>query len=411
MAHQVIDDFKSRRDIAFHDSHLNSRAWTVTLAPEPEDLIWRNLHHGSTAQFFRTLFVLAIVFGIAFFWMGPVTFLANTNNLVQMRGIGPVFRRLFSILPIQGLVTAYLPTLFILLFEAILPDLLRFFSRTEGHHTTSEVEQSLVRKLFWFFLLNNLILPVVLLSSWAALLRFLSATSGNFAESLGFIFLTAFSAFFVCFLLQEAVLVNLWRLSRISAWFTYRGKRLAAVTEEETREARHIEEFDYVVAYAELFSVLCMVVFFGVMVPIILPAGILYYGIRLLVDSHNILRVHPRRSQASLGYLHVIPTFCWVSVLLSNFAMVGLFSVYGSQHVLGAASFLFFLWLIAFLFFKRTGRIVPRVSDDTPREEDPLLEEDLPSDVRGALEQAFEHPLLASRCPPSVPRTTAGVAM
>lgn len=115
-------------------------------------------------------------------------------------------------------------------------------------------------------------------------------------------FLQSSGAFFVNYVLQRALLttmVDLWRLAELAyAWWL----RSRAVTARERLSAAAAWDFEFGQQYAMQLSVLLLALTFCTMVPILVPATLLYFLIKHLVDKYNLLFICPRTG-VSRGYI------------------------------------------------------------------------------------------------------------
>lgn len=146
---------------------------TVRLAPQPTDLVWKNLALSKKARsrnnFINNLWVACLTI----IWVGPnimiAVFLSNLNNI---GGLWPAFQRNLEAHQkpwalVQGVGAPLLTTLFYL----YLPAIFRRLCIKGGDLTKTSRERHVMHKLYSFFVFNNLIV----FSLFSALFTFIAA--------------------------------------------------------------------------------------------------------------------------------------------------------------------------------------------------------------------------------------------
>lgn len=111
-------------------------------------------------------------------------------------------------------------------------------------------------------------------------------------------------------------------------------------------------DLGYSVAYS--VAMFAMVLIFSTSVPLILPFGTLFFGIKYLVDKYNLVYVYPMEFDyhGSIARKSII-TYLVFAIFLYQLVMSSFFLVAGSLHqamwltmlCLSIVSFMFFLYL------------------------------------------------------------------
>ena len=71
--------------------------WRVTQAPEPEEVVWHNLHIPASSRAVRRLLAGVITFLLVVFYMVPIAFVASLTTLENLEKLLPFIRSFFNI--------------------------------------------------------------------------------------------------------------------------------------------------------------------------------------------------------------------------------------------------------------------------------------------------------------------------
>lgn len=143
---------------------LHGPFWQASAAPEPRDLIWRNVFKPVSQTRFRTMVSQGLlVFGILW-WAVPVAFVQTFANASSLQQQVPWLVDFLMRSPtVYAFVTAYLPAMALIGLQALLPIAFEILARKyEGHKTKSEVQIRILNRCFAYQLAS---LYVTVLSS------------------------------------------------------------------------------------------------------------------------------------------------------------------------------------------------------------------------------------------------------
>ena len=90
----------------------------------------------------------------------PVAFLGSLDSLSTIPGIGDGVKYFSeNVSPtVRGILQAYLPVIVLVLFNLILPWLIRLFARKSGTMTDSDTDEAMMTMLFVFFFMTQVVL-------------------------------------------------------------------------------------------------------------------------------------------------------------------------------------------------------------------------------------------------------------
>eukprot|EP01116_Phalansterium_solitarium_P023145 TRINITY_DN7962_c0_g1_i1.p2 TRINITY_DN7962_c0_g1~~TRINITY_DN7962_c0_g1_i1.p2 ORF type:complete len:765 (+),score=285.93 TRINITY_DN7962_c0_g1_i1:139-2433(+) len=305
---------------------LHSDKWKVKHAPHPEEIYFHNLGFNPVIYVLRFLLINSIVVVVMFFFTSPLSVVAVVNTLAQqdlLHMLAEQLVRSFSFLPGDAvIVEGYLSQLVLLLMTLIIPEILIFTTSLERHTTKSKENRSVARKVFLFLLFNMLILPSLVLTSLDAVVKL--SSEGSFEEVLekmGGVFPNAL--FFLNFLMTTALIGAAFKFLQlpwsIIAWV----KQKRAVTVREHRAAANFlknRPFEFGYEYSYGMVVFAITIFFGTIVPMIYPFGLLYFLIKHFADKHNLVYVHGQERFNDGRTLKTILGFAVVCLLLYQLA-------------------------------------------------------------------------------------------
>ncbi|KAK2563346.1 CSC1-like protein ERD4 [Acropora cervicornis] len=126
---------------------------TIDVMPAPEfvSVLWKNLSIGLFERKVRTVLVYGLVFLLVFFWTVPVAFVSTLVSLQNLTKVAPFLKPVLELSAfVKGAIEGFMSSLALMIFFAILPLILQLFSKLEGIPSQSEVDRSVLGKLFIF---------------------------------------------------------------------------------------------------------------------------------------------------------------------------------------------------------------------------------------------------------------------
>jgi H+/gluconate symporter-like permease len=128
--------------------------WTTMVAPEPHQVVWKNL----TIHFYQRMIlqnvVYVIVFLIVVFYMIHITLISTFTTLDKMRKYFPFLKSIEDKKTIKRILEAYLPQFDLILFLYFLPTILMILSKAEGIPSESHAVRASSGKYFYFIVFN-----------------------------------------------------------------------------------------------------------------------------------------------------------------------------------------------------------------------------------------------------------------
>lgn len=128
--------------------------WTVIEAPEPRELIWKNLNIKLFSRIIRQYVIYFIVALTILFYMVPITFVSAITTLRNLQKILPFIKPVVEITAVRTILESFLPQIALIVFLAMLPKLLLFLSKAEGIPSQSHAVRAASGKYFYFSVFN-----------------------------------------------------------------------------------------------------------------------------------------------------------------------------------------------------------------------------------------------------------------
>jgi calcium permeable stress-gated cation channel len=304
------DQIAQAHTVAFASRRKRPQGAKLELAPAPTDLIWKNMAVGRASRKSRR-FMNGIWIAVLTIVWTPLNaaiaiFLSNLGNL---GAVWPSFKTSLESNPVSwGIVQAILaPTLTSLVYM-VLPVIFRRLQVKAGDITKTEREQHVVRNLYTFFILNNLVLFSVFSAIWAYVADIIVADNegkstwdailaGKFFQKTTNA-LCEITPFFVTFLLQRNLgaaldLAQLWRV--FLTWFQ---RRFMSPTPRQNIEWTAPVPFEYSSYYNYFLFYATIAISFATLQPIVLLVAALYFTLDAVLKKYLMMYIYVTKNES-----------------------------------------------------------------------------------------------------------------
>ncbi|KAG6529629.1 hypothetical protein ZIOFF_011841 [Zingiber officinale] len=265
--------------------------WTVIEAPEPRQLIWTNLPKKFYERRIRSLGVYGIVFLTVCFYMIPIAFVSGFTTVQNLKKYLPFTKKIVDQPEIRTVLEAYLPQIALIVFMALLPSFLMFLSKAEGIPSESHVVRATSGKYF-YFIVFNVFLGVTIGGALIDSLKTLVNHPGDITSLLGES-LPKSATFFLTYVALKFFVGYGLELSRVVPLIIFHlKKRYLCKTEAEVKEAWAPCDFGYATRIPNDMLIVTIVLCYSVIAPIIIPFGVVYFGLGWLIARNQALKVY-----------------------------------------------------------------------------------------------------------------------
>uniref|UniRef100_A0A665VPE3 Transmembrane protein 63Ba n=1 Tax=Echeneis naucrates TaxID=173247 RepID=A0A665VPE3_ECHNA len=261
---------------------LHTHNWTVSYAPDPQNVYWEHLSVGGFSWWIRCFIINCVLFILLFFLTTPAIIISTMDKFNVTKPVEYLN---------NPIITQFFPTLLLWSFSALLPTIVYYSGFFEAHWTRSGENRTTMHKCYTFLIFMVLLLPSLGLSSldvlfrWIFDKRFLADAKVRFEC----VFLPDNGAFFVNYVIASAFIGNAMDLLRIPGLLMYMIRLCLARSAAERRNVKRHQayEFQFGAAYAWMMCVFTVVMTYSITCPIIVPFGLMYMLLKHLADRYN----------------------------------------------------------------------------------------------------------------------------
>ncbi|XP_008784823.2 CSC1-like protein ERD4 [Phoenix dactylifera] len=265
--------------------------WTVMEAPQPSQLLWKNLPKKLYEREVRQSIVYGVVFLIVVFYMIPISFISAITTMENLRKLLPFLKVIVDRTAIKTVLEAYLPQLALIIFLALLPSFLMFLSKAEGIPSESHAVRAASGKYF-YFIIFNVFLGVTIGGALFSSLKTIIDHPKQIVSMLG-TSLPASATFFLTFVALKFFVGYGLELSRLVPLIIFHLKRkFLCKTEAEVKEAWAPGDFGYATRVPNDMLIVTVVLCYSVIAPLIIPFGVVYFALGWLIARNQALKVY-----------------------------------------------------------------------------------------------------------------------
>ncbi|XXG74710.1 hypothetical protein AAC387_Pa07g3362 [Persea americana] len=321
--------FTSKMAAASASQTIHSKmidSWTIMEAPEPCQLIWKNLSIKFWVRQIRERIVYFIVFLTVVFYMIPITFVSALTTLKNLRKLLPFLKVIVDRPALKTVLEAYLPQLALIVFLALLPKLLLFLSTTEGIPSKAHTVRAASGKYF-YFIIFNVFLGVTIGGTLFSSLKTILDKPGKIIPMLGGT-LPGNATFFLTFVALKFFIGYGLELSRLVPLIIYHLKRkYLCKTEFEIKEAWAPGEVGFVTRVPNDMLIITIALCYSVIAPLIIPFGVVYFGLGWLVLRNQALKVYVPTYESNGRMWPHMHARILAALVIYQITMIGYFSV------------------------------------------------------------------------------------
>ncbi|KAM4749020.1 CSC1-like protein 1 [Rhinophrynus dorsalis] len=304
---------------------LNTSIWTVTDSTDPEDIYYENLSKHGVYWWVRCLVINVCLFIFLFFLTTPSMLLVVADKLKITEAVYNLHNSTVSML---------FPTFLLWCMSSLLPTIVYYSTRYEAHWRKSAENWVMMHKVYIYEIFMILILPSLGIPNLDFFFHWLfdKTLEVQGPARLECIFLTDQGAFFVKYIITEALIGNAMQLIRLPGLIVYTFRMLLAKSAEDKRkkQKRHAYEFPYGAMYARMLTIFSIIMAYSLTCPIITPFGLIFMLLKYVVDRHNLYYAYlPTKLDTSIHLAavkkaHTAPILCLMWLFLYSLSREGI---------------------------------------------------------------------------------------
>ena len=351
----TYENIPDAHSVAFVARKGGPEGTVISMAPKPNDLIWKNLtmtkKERSWQNFINNLWVVALTIA----WIAPnvliAVFLSNLNHL---GALWPAFETSLKAHPTpwsiaQGVLAPAITTL----FYYFLPAIFRRLVTKAGDRTKTARERHVMHKLFSFFVFNNLIVFSLFSAAFGFVTAVTNAVNGGEAgwdaivqgKLVAKIVQTMYTItpYWCSWLLQRnlGAAIDLGQLARLT-WGSF-SRRFLSPTPRQLIELTAPQPFEYAAYYNYFLFYTAVALVFGVLQPFTLAITALYFWMDSFSKKYMILYIFITKYESGGMFWRTLFNRILICALLSNVVTGFLVSTQGTWYMLAALAPLPFL--------------------------------------------------------------------
>ncbi|KAG6532793.1 CSC1-like protein RXW8 [Zingiber officinale] len=319
----------------------NPMLWVTDLAPEPNDVYWRNLWIPYRQLWVRRIATLLASIVFMFLFLIPVTFVQGLTQLEQMRHMLSFLKGIPNKAFVIQFVSGYLPSVILQLFLYTVPPTMMLFSTLEGPVSRSVRKKSALCKVLYFTIWNIFFVNVLSgsLITQLSLITRPKDIPAHLAKDV-----PRQATFFMTYVLalgwtslSSEVLQSYSLLYHLTRKYIFRCKDDPSL----------VPSFPYhtEVPKVLLFGLLGFTC--SILAPLILPFLLVYFFLGYLVYRNQILNVYSTSYDSGGRMWPIVHNTTVFSLVLTQIIALGVFGIKASQM---ASAFTIPLLIITLLF-------------------------------------------------------------
>ncbi|KAJ8523815.1 hypothetical protein ON010_g17303 [Phytophthora cinnamomi] len=310
---------------------LGLTRWQLEAAPEPDDIDWQSVSFPFAKRTVVVLLVNVCILVVLLLFTSPIAVTSaisssSSYSTGAAQSLSDLVAQLGDLVEkvsphMAKLLATYIPTLILVMINAVLLNVLQIAGRIQPISTDSAKERLILRTASVYLIFNTIFVPSLAFMSIDAVLLYLE-DDGEVLGMLGTLFLHNSGIFYVDYVLQRCFLGTALVLLRATEYVKFSWAKPRALTPREKVQAVEADQFYTGTQSAMQISTLTVVLMFSTVVPLILPLGTLYFVMQHGVDKYSLLNVRRRiKGRGSIARTATHAT-C-VSLLLYQGAMSG----------------------------------------------------------------------------------------
>ncbi|KAM7265038.1 hypothetical protein ACFE04_002721 [Oxalis oulophora] len=318
--------FKSRRGAAIaaqSQQHSHPLLWITEMAPEPEDVSWRNLTIPYKVLLINRIGVILVASLLTIFFTIPVTAVQGIAKYEKLKKWFPPAMALDLIPGLRSIVTGYIPGAILNGFIYVVPFAMFGMAKVGGSIAKSREEMKACNMVFYFLVGNVFFLSLIsgsLLDEIGQSVTHLNTIPSRLARTV-----SAQADFFMTYILTEgfsgfsleALQAGLLSLDFIWSHTCGRGKE----------KSPYLFSLPYfrIIPLVSLSILIGLV--YAVVTPLLLPFLVVYFCLGYVVFINQIENVYDTVYETYGRYWPYIHHYIFVGMIIMQITMIGLFGL------------------------------------------------------------------------------------
>ena len=299
--------------------------------PCPEDISWRNLHNETPISSLKRV-------GWNFLAVLMMVFFTTPASLITVLGLTELITAIIhNDAPEPGdfssILEKNLSPLLIILINQLLLLIINTIALMKRHIRISKTQMTIFDACFLYLLFNSFLIPALSMTTVESIFSFLSNESKKVDELLETFYLQNTGSLFVILLIQSGVFsFSLYVLQLPDLCFNMFSRRMVVAWRnsrigQEVWRKDERDNFQYGYFYAINIVFLIIVLVFSTTVPAISVSGMIYFFLRGVSDSWDLITCHRKEMDSNGKIIDRVISFCCFGGILFELLIIIYYSV------------------------------------------------------------------------------------
>ncbi|KAG9119704.1 hypothetical protein FRC07_005134, partial [Ceratobasidium sp. 392] len=306
---------------------------TITLAPNPKDIIWKNLNKGDAALASSRLTGWFLIAAVCFFNTIPLLVISALANLASISEYVPFLDSWSEKSPYSfSLASGVLPPTISALFGFFFPIIMRKISAYQGATTHSRLDRAVVARYFAFLIISQFfifsLLGVVFQAVTEIILvigkhQGISAVLNSLHKIPGRIQATYIqqSSYWLTFFPLRGFLAVFDLAQVVSLVLVFIKTHLFGRTPRDIREWTKPPEFDFAVYYSNILFMAAVGLIYAPLAPLVALAAAIVFWMSSVVYKYQLMFVFVSKVESGGRLWNVVMNRMLANVILMNLLM------------------------------------------------------------------------------------------
>ena len=354
---ESIGDDPRETFVRFHDneeapmSEYHNRGVTLLMssAKDPVDIIWSNMGNSRGETFFRRYLWNIIGFLLIMFVSTPVVVFKTLQSLSDKH----LDLEFIQSIPYVEVFTTLWPTVIVLWINMTLILLIDHSAVSEKRSAHSTFQSSIFNKAVIYLHLNMVFVPFLSLQG-QPIFRILEYHQVKTEYIREFTMINS-SSFFVNLIIQYGVFTALFYFLRcgelminyVSPWLVDYRRKYMNDNQPWRRKPEYVFQYGYF--FAQMMTIFTISMLYSSTAPLVTFVGWIFYILRNIWDSYNLLTVHRKEIESKLSIFHKILLCLLFSLLAYQLFILGYFYLNDLSYQTGLISLIVVFTLLVII--------------------------------------------------------------
>ncbi|BFZ65219.1 hypothetical protein YB2330_006382 [Saitoella coloradoensis] len=318
---------------------------STTLCPPPQDILWKNLNTPKPKRRTNRFIGSLLFFALSVLWIVPNALIATfISNIYNLGLVWPAFQsQIYRYPTFWAIMQGVLAPIILAMFFMLLPSIMRRISVWQGDMTKSSRERSVMSKLYFFFVVNNLLIFTLFGTAWNLVAAIITAAANQDGTNVSIWnaikdyhlldnaagAVVGVSTFWITYLVQRNLSVLLDLVQLVSLLIRTFKKNSMAPTPREMIEWTAPQNFDYASYYNAALFYATIGLSYGLIAPLVLPFAVIVFWVSSFLYKYNLMYVSQTKIESGGRYWRMMVNRL---IFASCFANVVFFAIVWVQY-------------------------------------------------------------------------------